>query len=398
LLNDDGSEDLQPNSTKVKLSDERYFRCLHCEHVGEPKKIFGQVKYKDSVCSECNPRKQWKLGRFRQAVAKLEGKVLGLRDRPDDHLIKARQKIRVECPLGHTDKKSPSHVHSQQTLCNECSTGLYERIVRAHFEAIFGVKFPNLSPNWLLNNKTRKPLELDGFAKRLGVAFEHDGPQHYGKKIRSSQTPQQLKNIRALHALKDRLCKQNDVVLIRIVSMNMIAPSDALRKKILLKCRAAKLNPPFPDAIEKVPDAPRAIEIWQEIRNLVAGRKGKLLTKHYAGTNAKLLVSCENKSHKPFLITPRHLKRKQWCRDCHDLSLLNEGAVKRGYIDNAHWLRSVLEKSGCKLLSRLPQKLAHRTTGIVLRCVCGKKQKPRTFNSIVESKSGGCCKLCRQKR
>lgn len=396
MLNDDGSEDLRPASTKVRLSDERYFRCLHCGHVGKQKKLFGQVKYKDSVCIECHPRKQWKLGRFRKAVGELGGKVLGLRDKPDDHLIKVRQKIRVECPLGHTDSKSPAHVDSQRTLCKECSTGLYERIVRSHFEAIFGVPFPNASPEWLRREKTS--LELDGFAEGLGVAFEHDGPQHYGKKIRSSQTPQALRRILELDALKDQLCKQNDVILIRIVSMNKIAPSDALRKDILLKCRAARLTPPFPDAIEKVPDAPSSIKIWQEIRTIVTDRRGTLLTKHYAGTNAELLVSCENKSHKPFHITHRHLKRGQWCRKCYDLSLLNKGAVARGYKDNADWLHSVLTASGCTLLSQLPPALCHRTEGIVIRCKCGTKQKPRTFNSIVCSKTGGCCKLCSQKR
>ena len=398
LLNDDGSEDVREDKTLVKLSDKRYFRCLYCEHVGTPKKIFGQVKYKDSRCSACGSKKQWKLGRFRRAVKKLGGRVVGLSDKPDDHLIKARQKIRVQCSLGHTDKKCPAHVESQQTLCKECSTGLYERIVRAHFEAIFGVKFPKSRPMWLRNNKTAKRLELDGFAERLGVAFEHDGPQHYGKKIRSTQTRRQMRTIKELHALKDRLCLRNDVTLIRIVSMGKIAPGDALRKDILLKCRVAALRPPFPDAIEKVIDAPASIKIWQDIRKCVTGHGGKLLTKYYAGSRASLLVSCENKSHEPFPITFSHLKRGQWCRACYDLSLLNKGAVSRGYKDNAHWLTSVLNSSGCKLLTQLPQKLAHRTAGIVVRCRCGKKQKPKTFSSIVRSKSGGCCDSCKQKK
>lgn len=398
LLNDDGSEDIREDNTVVKLTDERYFRCLHCGNVGEPKKIFGQVNYKHSRCSECGPKKQWKLGRFRRAVGKLGGTVVELIDKPDDHLIKVRQKIRVKCPLGHTDRKHPAHVESQQTLCRECSTGLYERIVRAHFEAIFGVKFPNSRPAWLRNDRTSKPLELDGFAESLGVAFEHDGPQHYGQRIRRTQTPQQMRTIQELHALKDQLCQRNNVTLIRIVSMNKIAPGDALRQEILLMCRAATHHPPLPDAIEKVADAPRSIEIWQEIRNCVAARGGKLLTKRYAGSTAELVVSCENKSHKPFSTTHGHLKRGQWCRECYDLSLLNKGAVARGYKDNAHWLHSVLSASGCTLLSRLPPKLCHRTEGIVLRCKCGKKQKPKTFSLIVRSKSGGCCDSCKQKK
>jgi hypothetical protein len=398
LLNEDGSEDLRPDDTKVRLSDERYFRCLHCKHIGRPKKIFGQVTYKDSVCSECHSRKQWKLGRFRQLVASLGGKVRGLRSKPDDHLIKVRQKIGVACPFGHTDSKSPAHVQSQGTLCKECSTGLYERIVRAHFEAIFGVKFPNSSPDWLKNNRTTRPLELDGYAEGLKVAFEHDGPQHYGQRIRSNQTPESLKNIRRLHLLKDQLCRRNKVKLIRIVSMNRIASSDSLRRTILKKCKAAGIRVPNPTAIEKVTDAPDSIKIWQDIRTRVAERGGRLLTRHYAGSRTSLRVACGNKLHPPFTTTPTHLKRGQWCRKCYDLSLLNKGAVARGYKDNEHWLSEVLRQSCCKLLSRLPRNLSLRTEGIVLKCKCGKKQKPKVFASIVYSKTGGLCDSCKQKR
>ena len=398
LLTDDGSEDLRPKSTTIKLTDERYFRCLHCGHVGQPKKVFGQVKYKDSACSECNPRKQWSLGRYRRLVGELGGTVHGLRDKPDDHLITSRQKIRVACPLGHTDTKSPTHVESQRTLCKECSTGLYERIVRAHFEAIFGVKFPKSRPHWLRNNVTQRPLELDGFAERLRVAFEHDGPQHYGRKIRSAQTAQELKVIRKLHILKDGLCLRHKVKLIRIVTMTNIASSDALRKAILKKCKEARLRVPHPTAIEQIADVPDSIRIWQEIRNRVADRGGTLLTRCYAGSSTTLRLSCAQKSHKPFSTTPGHLKRGQWCRECYDLSLLNKGALTRGYTDNEQWLRSVMKSSGCKLLSRLPQKLCHRTEGIIVECKCGKKQKPKTFASILYSKTGGCCDSCKQKR
>jgi hypothetical protein len=396
LLNDDGSVDRRPDDTKVRLSDERCFRCLHCGHVSEPKKIFGQVNYADSVCSECHPRKQWRLGRFRRLVKSLGGRVLGLSEKSDAYPIKVRQKIRVECALRHTDRKSAAHVARQQTLCNECSAGLYERIVRAHFEAIFGVPFVKSRPKWLKNEKTNRLLELDGFAASLRLAFEHDGPQHYGRKIRANQTQQELNTIRELHALKNRLCRKNKVILIRIVSMVRIAASDELREAILEKCRRVKVRVPFPKAIEQVVDAPESLRIWQELREQVADRGGKLLTRSYGGSTSKVRVFCGNRKHVPFQIAPRKLRAGQWCRKCYDLSLLNQGAVLRGYSDNEEWLRSVLQSSGCKLLSRVPPNLCHRTKGLIVNCKCGKKQKPKTFNSIVTSKAGGCCDSCKQ--
>ena len=318
LLNDDGSEDTRPGKTLVRLSDLRYFRCRYCSHVGKKKKIDGQVKYGDSVCEECNPRKQWKLGRFRKLVSQLDGRVVGLSNKPDSLLIKARNKIAVLCPLGHACKKSPAHVTSQRTLCNECSSGLYERIVRAHFEAIFGVKFPKKrNIEWLKNVTTGKFLELDGFAKKLNLAFEHDGPQHYGKKIRSNQTPQQLKKIRELHKLKDRLCAKYGVTLIRIVSMNKIADPGLLRKEILKECAAASVTVPYPKAVEIVVDAPDSIRLWQEVREIVNGYGGKLISKQYVGSDKKVKVSCSDPTHEAWWITPHKIKMGRWCRECY---------------------------------------------------------------------------------
>ena len=53
----------------------------------------------------------------------------------------------------------------------------FEEYVRDKFQKLLGVKFPTKNPNWLLYKG--KPLELDGFSEKLGIAFEVQGPQHY---------------------------------------------------------------------------------------------------------------------------------------------------------------------------------------------------------------------------
>ena len=54
-----------------------------------------------------------------------------------------------------------------------------EEIVRKIFEKITGFSFPKVRNNLLINPKTNKRMELDGYNKELKLAFEYNGEQHY---------------------------------------------------------------------------------------------------------------------------------------------------------------------------------------------------------------------------
>lgn len=54
---------------------------------------------------------------------------------------------------------------------------LFEKYVRDKIEKLTGHKFPTVYPSWLKAGKTT--FELDGYNKKLGIAFETQGPQHY---------------------------------------------------------------------------------------------------------------------------------------------------------------------------------------------------------------------------
>jgi hypothetical protein len=59
--------------------------------------------------------------------------------------------------------------------------GRGENISRAALEEIYGVKFPNIRPDWLVNPETGRKLEIDcfGLTKRGPIAVEYNGIQHY---------------------------------------------------------------------------------------------------------------------------------------------------------------------------------------------------------------------------
>lgn len=99
-----------------------------------------------------------------------------------------------------------------------CSKG--ETECRRVLEKYYGVPFPNQRPSWLKNPKTNRPLELDCYNAELDVgkgwrlAVEYDGEQHFKKTSMGDE--KQLKELQTRDKLKDRLCKQNKVMLIRV--------------------------------------------------------------------------------------------------------------------------------------------------------------------------------------
>ena len=112
-----------------------------------------------------------------------------------------------ECSIGHKFTARLENIDRGQ-WCRDCSTGLYERICRAHFESIFKVKFPNTRNLDWLKNEHGNFIELDGYNKELGIAFEHQGNQHYENNGWFNKP--------LYDDVKKELCNQNGVKLICI--------------------------------------------------------------------------------------------------------------------------------------------------------------------------------------
>ena len=83
------------------------------------------------------------------------------------------------CKNKHHFKKNIYNVVIKNEWCPLCnSKWKSEEICRELFETIFDKPFPKYRADWL-KNKSGKSLELDGYCEDLGLAFEHNGPQHY---------------------------------------------------------------------------------------------------------------------------------------------------------------------------------------------------------------------------
>lgn len=113
-----------------------------------------------------------------------------------------------------------------------------EKRCREIFESTFNKPFPTVRPDWLKNPETGRNLELDGFCEELSIAFEYDGEQHCRPNSYFHKTPEDFINQTKRDDLKDKICKERGIKLIRIPSF--VAFID-LERYIVTRLRQEKL-------------------------------------------------------------------------------------------------------------------------------------------------------------
>lgn len=96
----------------------------------------------------------------------------------------------------------------------KCKLRCEKRLTKV-FESILKKKFKKCRPKWLINPKSGRPLELDGYNEELKLAFEYNGKQHY-KKSRYNWTEEMLEDQIARDSIKRQLCKENNITLIEV--------------------------------------------------------------------------------------------------------------------------------------------------------------------------------------
>lgn len=203
------------------------------------------------------------------------------------------------------------------TWCPTCAVGLYERICRGHFEQLFNNSFPKIKPPWAKNSRGNL-MELDGYCESLRLAFEHDGSQHTRLHKKFMPTEEMLNQRKADDLLKQKLCKDNNVILINIPELETHVDICDLKNYIKEQCLLQNYS---------LPENYNSIEIdykslyhskdyayLQELIKIAESKEGKLLSDYYLGNRTKLKFICK-KNH-IFWKDPMGIKRGQWCREC----------------------------------------------------------------------------------
>ncbi len=184
-----------PNKTIIKAE----WKCMAKGHVFSM--TFNNISNHKQNCPKCQGKAKIT---FEDCVIIAEsrmGKIISDRYNPYELQL-------WECKHGHQFSAKYSTIKSQKTWCPYCTQSVGERAVRYVLESIFGKEFIKTRPKWLVN-ESGKRLELDGFCEVLGLAFEHNGKQHYSTKYHRG-TVKLIEN----DSIKLHLCQINDVNLI----------------------------------------------------------------------------------------------------------------------------------------------------------------------------------------
>lgn len=115
-------------------------------------------------------------------------------------------KLNFNIPIKPAPKKTKKIIVEPEVI----KDSLGEQLVRKAFEYHFKVAFPKLKPKWLVNPKTNSRMELDGFNKKLRIAFEVNGVHHFQKKFT------QHSDVKFKDNLKKTICKQRGIHLLTI--------------------------------------------------------------------------------------------------------------------------------------------------------------------------------------
>lgn len=132
--------------------------------------------------------------------------------------ISSRIPLICQCKICNFIWKSSglNYIKSKNATCQNCNKKSFfsEKVCRYIFENIFNEKFIKLRIP--LKGIGGFNLELDGYSQKLGIAFEHNGPQHYIPKL-FGQENQNIKKKFKIQKKNDKLkykwCQKNNIKL-----------------------------------------------------------------------------------------------------------------------------------------------------------------------------------------
>lgn len=123
------------------------------------------VKNLESWCLRCAGKARLTIGEMKTIALERDGECVST------EYVNSSSKLRWRCVKGHEWEATPSDVKNNESWCPYCKWK-NEQECRDIVERLTGHKFPKKRPPWL------QGLELDGYCKELGLAFEYQGEQH----------------------------------------------------------------------------------------------------------------------------------------------------------------------------------------------------------------------------
>jgi hypothetical protein len=106
-----------------------------------------------------------------------------------------------------------------------------EKVRRICEQLFYPLKFPSVRPEWLINHKTGKRMEIDLYNHNLNLAIECQGQQHY-KWVKHFQTYKEWLAMKETDLLKAAILRRRKIRLLYVPSILKLR--DELLEEFLL--------------------------------------------------------------------------------------------------------------------------------------------------------------------
>ena len=107
-----------------------------------------------------------------------------------------------------------------------------EKVRRICEQIFYPLKFPSVRPEWLINHKTGKRMEIDLYNHNLNLAIECQGEQHY-KYVKHFQTYKEWLAMKDRDILKASILRKRKIRLLYVPSIKKLP--DELLESFLMK-------------------------------------------------------------------------------------------------------------------------------------------------------------------
>jgi len=285
----------------------------------------------------------------------------------DRNSVSSKERVLYKClKRGHVFSISHNLV-KRGNGCTECANFnlVNESLCRCVFEALFGDNFSKSTPKWLIY-KSRQ-LELDGFSEKLGIAFEHQGGQHYKFVKMYHGTEAKFEDLKARDAAKKRLCAKHGITL--IVVRDLVKKGTKHQKIELIIGEIKREIPNFKVNERKLEDLKLMYtgeHRLETVEKLFKASGIELTNKEYLGMAVKHLTRCLACGHE-WEVAPDKIKQGRGCPPC--------AGVKTYTIED---VRKVGKERGLECLS---SKYVKYSTLLKWKCLSGHEFQA-TFASV----------------
>jgi len=276
---------------------------------------YGSVVNQGSWCGRCNGTirdKEKQLDIAKKIAISKNGLCLS------NNYINNRTKLAWKCERGHQWEAVYTSVVSGGSWCPTCSSGLSERIIRNIFEQLFKLPFKKQKPSWLINPITERKMELDGYNKDIGIAFEYQGEQHNRIVKPFKMDSDKLESQLFRDDLKKSLCIKHNLLLIQV-------PNNVKTNEYPYWIYKCIKNSSKWDSVKEIINDYKTIEIneWLEsesysikdLKKLASAKGGNCLSRTYIGVKEKYKWQCK-KGHEWSSSWDSIINVGSWCPIC----------------------------------------------------------------------------------